>query len=102
MKKMLMFATVALMLSVTSAIAQPQAKEIAYAPSCAKGVHIYDKANDAVTCGKPAPSGSGYVIEMATDTGTVPQCPKGYNFIGFVPDTHGSGPTLQHFACVKS
>lgn len=102
MKKVILFAVLALGLSVQVAHAQPQAKEIAYVGSCMQGVHVYDKASGTVTCGKPAMSGSGYVIEMATDAGGTAQCPKGYSYIGHVPDTHGTGPSLQHFACVKS
>jgi hypothetical protein len=102
MKNVIGFAAVVLMLSATSAFAQPQAKEIAYVATCTTGVHVDDKASNAVTCGKPSITGSGYVIEMATDAGGSVQCPKGYNYIGHVPDTHGSGGSLQHFACVKS
>ena len=101
MKKVILFAGLALMLCVQSAVAQPQAKEIAYAPSCAKGVHVYDKSADAVTCGTPHPSGTGYVIEMAADSNSTPQCPKGYNFIGLLQGTK-SDAVLKHFACVKS
>lgn len=100
MKKIIALAVVALLVSGTSAIAQPQAKEIAYVTSCAKGVHVYDKVTDSVTCGKPAMSGTGYVIEMATDAKGNAQCPKGYNYIGHVQGSQmGSG--LQHYACVK-
>ncbi len=102
MKKVILLAALTLLVGVHSADAQPQAKEIAYVASCQTGVHVYDKAANAVTCGKPAISGSGYVIEMATDANGVAQCPKGYSFIGHVPNTHGTGSNLQHFACVKS
>lgn len=101
MKKIIGLAVVALLVSATGAFAQPQAKEIAFVTSCAKGVHVYDKAADAVTCGKPAMSGSGYVIEMATDANGQAQCPKGYNYIGHVQGSQMGG-SLQHYACVKS
>lgn len=101
MKKIIALAVVALLVSVTGAMAQPQAKEIAFTTSCAKGVHVYDKSANAVTCGKPAMSGSGYVIEMATDTSGQVQCPKGYSYIGHVQNSQ-MGSSLQHYACVKS
>lgn len=101
MKKVILLAALAMLFCVNSAVAQPQAKEIAYAPSCAKGVHVYDKAADAVTCGTPAASGTGYVIEMASDNKSTPQCPKGYNFIGYVQGTMNNS-VMQHYACVKS
>ena len=102
MKKVILFAAIALMVFAHSASAQPQAKEIAYVASCQSGVHVYDKASNAVTCGKPASSGSGYVIQMATDANGSVQCPKGYSYIGHVQNTLGTGGNLQHFACVKS
>ncbi len=101
MKKVILIAGLAWVLCVNGAIAQPQAKEIAYVPTCSKGVHVYDKSVDSVTCGKPAMSGSGYVIEMATDASGTVQCPKGYSYIGHVQNTH-AGTGLQHFACVRN
>lgn len=99
MKKILLLAAIASTLLFSAASAQPQAREIAFAQSCDKGVHVFDKQNNAVTCGKPQASGSGYVIQMATDGNGNVQCPRGYNYIGHIQGAVSDG--LQHFACAK-
>ncbi|NDE90554.1 MAG: hypothetical protein EB059_05370 [Alphaproteobacteria bacterium] len=101
MKKLVWSLVVLSLLHSSDASAQPQAQEIAFVSNCAQGVHVYDKTANAVTCGKPAASGSGYVIEMATDAASTAQCPQGYSFVGKIKGSM-HGDSLQHFACVKS
>jgi len=107
MKKILLATALCVLAFASGAQAQPEAKEIAFARPCPSGVPVYNKADDKVACGQLAQSGSGYVIEMASQHGTPTTCPKGFAFIGTlnkeslaqrgITDT-GS---LQYFACVK-
>lgn len=107
MKKIVLASALCLLALASSAHAQPQAKEIAFARPCPAGVPVYNKTDDKVACGQLAQNGTGYVIEMASQKNVAPACPTGFNFIGTLNKEsleqrgiHADG-SLQYFACVK-
>ncbi|MBI3418614.1 MAG: hypothetical protein HY053_00565 [Proteobacteria bacterium] len=107
MRKIFYFVALFALVFATSAQAQPLAKEIAFERACTDGVPLYNKASDAVGCGKLAQGGQGYVIEMATERSHTPSCPQGYSYIGNLDQASLAargitGSTkLQYFACAK-
>lgn len=95
-----------LLFSSADLLAQPQAKEIAFTRPCASGVRLYNKNTGVVSCGAMHIGGAGHVIEMATASGGVASCPKGYAYIGHMEkNAYGialANPALQFFACAKN